>query len=309
VKLICIVGSGRSGSTLLDMLLGGHSQALSLGQVDVLRKWIDLDDLCTCGKKLADCAIWGRVLPTLQDQNGRRIPQPLNIARPSAKIAAAIKWLVSGAGPASPDAALWAELLDKLSEVSGKPILVDSSKTVLRLARLWPQIGSNMMVLHLVRDPRGFVSSNVKPRYMTSPSGVKTISRVLGFPTAVANWTVNNALLHLIGRTRLKDRYRVAIYDDLVADPEKHLTDICDWLGIEFEPAMLPPIDAREFHLIGGNQSRFGGFQALRLDDRWKAELSRTRQRLTQYSAGWLFKLMRNYATRSYSQTARSFPP
>src|SRR3712207_5089896 len=84
VKVVEIVGLGRSGSTILDIVLGNHPQIESVGEVgNIIRNgWISRESLrkispkslrvpiCTCGKRLdvlyvesADeaCPFWSRV--------------------------------------------------------------------------------------------------------------------------------------------------------------------------------------------------------------------------------------------------------
>jgi hypothetical protein len=49
-----IGGSGRSGSTILDMMLGANSRAISTGQLDDLRSWNEHGRYCTCGHVLSE---------------------------------------------------------------------------------------------------------------------------------------------------------------------------------------------------------------------------------------------------------------
>ena len=84
VKVLKITGLGRSGSTVLDIVLGNHSQIESVGEVMNLFRtgWISQESLhgidqkrlrrplCTCGKRLdvlyvdapeEACPFWSRV--------------------------------------------------------------------------------------------------------------------------------------------------------------------------------------------------------------------------------------------------------
>src|SRR5918994_5522746 len=84
VKVLKITGLGRSGSTILDVVLGNHPKIESVGEVGNLMRngWISRESLrgidpkrlrvpiCTCGKRLdvlyADaqdeaCPFWSRV--------------------------------------------------------------------------------------------------------------------------------------------------------------------------------------------------------------------------------------------------------
>ncbi len=54
-RVLYIFSSGRSGSTLTDMFMGGHSQIASLGQINILGKVISLGAKCSCGSELRTC--------------------------------------------------------------------------------------------------------------------------------------------------------------------------------------------------------------------------------------------------------------
>ena len=60
--LLYIASDVRSGSTLLDMLLGGHSQIEALGELQFLKSHVrregtgySWDWKCTCGADFTDC--------------------------------------------------------------------------------------------------------------------------------------------------------------------------------------------------------------------------------------------------------------
>src|SRR5262249_22955342 len=59
-----------SGSTLLDMMLGGHSQIASLGEFSMLGKAVALDMVCSCGKQVSACEQWSLVLARLRNETG-----------------------------------------------------------------------------------------------------------------------------------------------------------------------------------------------------------------------------------------------
>ena len=58
---LMISGSGRSGTTILSVLLSQGEAVMNIGQLrDVWAGWAQ-DVPCTCAKSLADCAFWGAV--------------------------------------------------------------------------------------------------------------------------------------------------------------------------------------------------------------------------------------------------------
>ena len=51
--VLYICSAARSGSTLTDMFIGGHSQTASLGEINLLGNAISLNAECSCGDKLS----------------------------------------------------------------------------------------------------------------------------------------------------------------------------------------------------------------------------------------------------------------
>jgi hypothetical protein len=279
-RLAYVVGSGRSGSTILDMMLGAHSAAASLGQVDQLSMWVAGGDVCTCGAALDQCELWGTVL----DGNGATSPPPsLNLDGQRRKTAAIVRQLI--ARPRSDrsdrDAAQTWEMLDRIAEHAGADVVVDSSKTLLRLLRLASveARADRVHVIHLVRDVRGFTASRSTPTAAPAASGAVGRTRVQSPWRAVLDWVVQNVLTYVAGVTRLRGRYDVVRYEDLVREPEAVLTAVCGRVGLEFEPSMLPPLGRGAAHLIGGNSSRLR-FDSLVPDTTWRSRLPVGRQRV-----------------------------
>ena len=72
IPSIFITGLHRSGTTILDMILGAHSSCIAVGEVESViragqdRRWIeDHYEKCTCGK----CKFWPAVMEAI-DQHG-----------------------------------------------------------------------------------------------------------------------------------------------------------------------------------------------------------------------------------------------
>ena len=56
-----ICSAARSGSTLLDVLLGNHSRVASLGEFSFLSKAIALNQTCSCGESIHKCPAWSKI--------------------------------------------------------------------------------------------------------------------------------------------------------------------------------------------------------------------------------------------------------
>jgi hypothetical protein len=189
VKVLKITGLGRSGSTILDVVLGNHPQIESVGEVDKLIRngWISHESLrgipqnrlrrpiCTCGRRLdvlyvdtpdEACPFWSRVrdewvertdgdsiesYPKLQNdfELKRRWPRLLYERR-------------RPSAPFRSYARLTRAFFESIRAVSGKPVIVESAKSPVRALALGMVPGIDLYVVHLVRDGRGVVTSHRK---------------------------------------------------------------------------------------------------------------------------------------------------
>ena len=62
VRIVYIAGLGRSGSTILDRLLGAQPEFHSAGEVaSTWSQGVLEDRLCSCGQPFSSCAFWERV--------------------------------------------------------------------------------------------------------------------------------------------------------------------------------------------------------------------------------------------------------
>ncbi len=62
ITVIALLGYGRSGSTLLDVLLGQHPNVAGVGElVQLHREGWQLNNYCACGARAGDCSFWAEV--------------------------------------------------------------------------------------------------------------------------------------------------------------------------------------------------------------------------------------------------------
>ena len=249
--ILYIVGLGHSGSTLLDLLLGSHTQAVGLGELGVLssrssegsRELALREQPCTCGTpSRLDCPFWGGVDRWLHEEHGTSLMKialdaPLRSDRVAANRA----------------------LYSTISELTGRRYLVDSSKSRSRLRSLI-EAQFDVRPIHLVREPHGVVYSNVrKGRSWLHYSG------------HYASSTLKTHRL-LAARPHLLVRY-----EELAAEPEAVVRRIVEWVGLEFEPGQLCWTEF-EHHQLSGNRMRFSGDPSIRLDRSWQEGLSRSQR-------------------------------
>lgn len=250
--IIYIVGVGHSGSTLLDLLLGSHSQAFSVGELIALsttgrklRQQRVLERPCDCGAptKLS-CPIWSEVDRRLQQTCATSLrtievesPDPDEFRRVNRTI------------------------YDAIAAASGRSFIVESSKRTSRFERL-VEAGFDVRPVHILREPHGVVASHLrKGRDWQAPC-----------------WSYSR---HAIRTHRLladRDHMRIR-YEALATRPEETIRRTMEWLGLDFEPEQLRFRRAAH-HQLAGNRMRHSGDDSIRLDERWKTELSVRQQRL-----------------------------
>ncbi len=280
--LVYIGGSGRSGSTLLDLLLNNNPYVQSTGEIHRLNHYArENTEACTCGEPVASCPFWLEVEQEFIRQNGTGEASPLKhhemMLIPEAVPAAAgllqkavlgTSWkglhdaLLPRIGPAHAEAArnstLWYAAIRK---VSGAPIIVDSTKDARRLKTLYFSDPARYRLIYMVRDGRAVAASAMRRDGVT-------------MDTAAKDWASAIRRSEWAQRGIPPGQRAVLVYEELCREPERELRRICSFLGVPFSAQMLE-LRKQESHNIGGNPMRFRtGEQTIRLDERWREQLS-----------------------------------
>ncbi len=121
------------------------------------------------------------------------------------------------------------------AESKGKQRFGDKTPAYMQHLDLLERVFPGGQYVHIVRDGRdaalSFVSMRRRPRFNWSrPRGL--------FDFACA-WRHEIEGARRFGATTARGRYLELRYEDLVAEPELRLNEVCAFLALEFEPAML----------------------------------------------------------------------
>jgi hypothetical protein len=275
LRVIYVVGKGRSGSTLLDDLLGTLPGVASLGGVRLVwERGFREGYLCVCGAPLTDCPVWR---PAVVDAIGGIEPHLLHAAdRLQDRV---MSWSHVPAmllGVRSRDDHRWAQLMGRLyaalADRLGANTLVDSSKWPVSPGILGLVPGVEPWVLHLVRDPRAVAHSwGRHKRGVGGPDPPR-----YGAVHTSLSWTARNIAAELARRFVPPGRQRFLRYEDLADRPRQVIQDLGTWLDVpEPDHAFLDDrtVHLDEAHLVGGNESRHTrGDVVVETDSRWLGE-------------------------------------
>jgi hypothetical protein len=278
VKVLYVVGLGRSGSTILSNSLGQIPGFFSGGELNFIWRHNVLENrLCGCGRPFRECPVWTRVMDQafggmdgvdpremmrLQNSGTRTRHIPIMLTRGGRRsIAERLeKFLIA-----------YGRLYEAIGAVTGSRVVVDSSKEPAHGFAMGMVPGVDFYVLHLVRDPRAaaYSWSKKKPQPDTD-----TREHMVRFsPTkSSALWDSWNASAEALWR-RTPERYLRLRYEDFVAEPRKSFEEILALVG---ERNADPPLVGENevklgvSHTVSGNPNRFEtGAVELRTDREW----------------------------------------
>lgn len=267
-----VVGKGRSGSTLLDDLLGTLPGVASLGELRQLwSRGFTEGYRCACGALVGECPVWRSAVTAAIGSTS-----PGALAAAASLEAATSSWrrvpglLARGASAAEREyGAVLGRLYDDLARRLDADVLVDSSKWPVPVGALGAVPGWEAWVLHLVRDPRAVAHSY---RRRKGGAGQPELPR-FGAVHSSLSWSARNAAAELGRRLVPSARFRRVRYEDLVADPRGTVLALGHWLGIpDADRAFLDDrtVALGDAHLVGGNPRRLErGTLAVAADDEW----------------------------------------
>ena len=242
-KIIYIAGSQNSGTTLLNIILGGHSNLVGLGEIFQLLKQKKhglylaekLEENCSCGVKAKDCVFWGEVSRRLDARHGEHIHQRYNIVR---------------------------EVF--LEQFGPDRIIVDSSKSLSYLKTLADEPGIDFIPVHMTRDVRAYCISRID-RAIRDNSKRKMRKAA----THLRKWYRGNLKMSQYLETGNRPYFRLG-YEELSLFPDKLVPALSAWLGLAYEPGMLK-LAPEGCHIVHGNRMRDqpDKNRSISYDNRW----------------------------------------
>lgn len=298
VKVLYIIGWGRSGTTLMDNVLGSHEGVFTAGEVT--RLW-ELGFVggrrCGCGRPVLECPFWSAVL---EDALGPEWPDPRRmVALQKGPLSVVRTPLLLGVArgrrtmsEATEYAGILARMYAAIAARTGCRVIVDASKRPPDAVLTAMATGIDPYVLHMIRDPRACAYSWQRPMADPSGAGPTEMDRH-GVLMNAAHWVSWNLLAERVARAYPAGHRMRLRYEDFMSAPRASVAAVLEMLGER--PGEGPFAGEREVdlptnHTIAGNPGRFrGGRVAVRVDDAWRvAQRPGDRRTTTALCLPWL---------------------
>jgi acyl transferase domain-containing protein/thioesterase domain-containing protein len=221
--VVFLLSSVRSGSTLLRVMLAGHSGLFSPPELHLL-PYTDLQQ-----------RVRGELSPDRDQGLIRAFSEALGVTNEAAAE------LVAGFTRAN--LSTW-EVYNRLRQACGDRLLVDKSPgnaNQLGSLRRADAYFENPRYVWLVRHPYSVIDSVVRNRFV----GLMEAGRLDPHQFGEFLWQRSNANIADFVEGLEPSRVHRLRYEDLVTDPERTTASLCRFLGLDFEPSLVRPYEGR----------------------------------------------------------------
>lgn len=277
MDVLFIAGAGRSGSTLLELILGNRPGFFSVGEVRFFWEyWQQQNRLCGCGELLTTCYFWTGVHERLKAV-GVDVNQIAALASryDRTRNLMSIAWKNGRFFPNHLVTAT-SHLYRAIHAESTADAIVDSSKVPSHLYLLKQIPNLNLHVLHLVRDGRAVAYSWGKRRKRESGSLHQQTMPGKSLSKAIVVWMIENQFVQLASTQAV--HYARLRYEDFVHDPAGQLEQALaalGWTTVDLTHLKESSFSVWPTHSVGGNPLRFAQQVELqiRADNVWREKM------------------------------------
>lgn len=284
--VLYILSPSYSGSTLLTFLLAAHPGVSTVGELKASALGNVDEYTCSCGARLADCPFWQALkermlaqgeqldFENFQTHFGSETRSFRRAVRAGVKCAP-IRVLGDLALRVIPSYSTRLRrihdrnriMMRSICELQEGKVFLDGSKDPERVRQFAREYRERLRVIHLVRDGRGVTNSYMKHYGVYMGEAV----RVWGLMDRECHRAVSS-----LPATRL---YHLK-YEDLCANPQGLMDELFEFCELD------SCFESRTEHHILGNAMRLGADRPIRLDEKWRRELSDEDLEIFQRYAG-----------------------
>jgi Sulfotransferase family len=289
-RVLYLAGIPRTGSTVLGQALAGLPGVVFAGELNFFWRRYANRELCSCGEPLPECPLWSGVVtkafgPVTAERAGELSALEERVVDRQRLFALSpLRWPRPPARELRPMLEMRDELYATAAAATGASWLVDGGKEPV-FGRLMTGLKrTDVSTIHIVRDPRGVAFSWMKRVSSDSEPGEMPSRRPV---VSAVEWILQNLMIH-ISLQRLSRSYVRVRYEDLVTDLPAVVSSVAGATGLPAGPASAtepgPALAGTgQAHLVAGNpgvRRQTAKTLKLTLDDAWRTQLPRAKQRL-----------------------------
>jgi len=230
---VFIVGSSRSGTTMMNRILGNNKDISALNELHYLGNiW---DTSLSLKNIPLDKAVEAASILIMHIRRGLWDGGVMLNEREEAKeiIATRDQWTHKD---------IYQEIL-KLETGADTRLVTDQTPRNVFFAHEILELFPHARIIHMIRDPRAVLYSQRnrwKKKWLGASSmPVKNVLRVLSnyHPYTLSKLWKKSAFI--AQKHKDHDRYKVVVFEQLVSQPKFIISEVCDFLGVEFNKQML----------------------------------------------------------------------
>jgi hypothetical protein len=308
VDIIYIAGVGRSGSTLLELILNELDGFIAVGELRYIWRVFMDNHTCGCGAEIRQCPFWTSVIEDVfggfrQFDPAEILDLRLSVDRMWRNPQVAFPMLRNRRYETR--MAAYGHVLERMfasiRKVSGADYVVDSSKQPSHGYLLTTRPALNPHIVHLIRDSRAVGYSWRRRQLRPEIHWEKAYMPVFNPAYMLLCWYIETSFNQLFLR-RHGDVLEIR-YEDFTSAPQATLTNLVAHIGAPASPAApflaADRVELGANHTVSGNPLRFRqGCLTVRPDMQWRTEMRRSHMALVT-AATWPFLRKYGYIGRS----------
>jgi len=250
-KFVFIVGVSRSGTTLIRRVLNRSDQIAIANENHFLGHLIRIEGARYKFRKTGDLS---------EDDNVRRLVDCIysgefEKSSKHRRISYHWRWIIKKVDREDflqrildsdrSDRALFTVMMQVFADHRGKLIMGEKTPAHLRYVPTLMEWFPDGKVIHMLRDPRAVFISELRRRKEIPITPPFKQLKQFDFPfklyivlQTTAVW-FESILRYSKYKRIYPNNYYLLKFEDLVSDPEKHIRQVCDFLGVGFQDKML----------------------------------------------------------------------
>ncbi len=284
IKLIYLMGMGRSGGTLVGKILGQIEDTTFVGEIrHLIDRGFKENWECSCGDKFKDCKHWRKIfIQTFLNNEKVKLSDFIRIQESFDRTTMIIKtfWIlikIKIFKHNNKELNIYKNLNSKLyhniSESFKTNNIIESSRYPGRALMLNRCDDIDLFIIHLVRDPRGVINSQLKKQQERTGKKSKIALR------NILTWNITLFIGYIIQLIFKKSNITFLCYENFIKRPHESLQRILNEANLSTKK--LPEfssenaIHIKPVHVFSGNENRYlSGEIIIKHDIKWKKELN-----------------------------------